>query len=343
MFDVRSVILKNGETLDAYLIKRAIGISQCWEPDRPVYVDAHDLALDARTSSGALPIAFLVDYFRSRGARVVPVTGTEDDRDMDYLLTMRALVAQVGDGACLRLQRDDLENAEILRSSIFSVLDIIRLLPEHVDIVFDLRYVGRDTPDSLRGIVLEALQIIESIGIFRNIAVAGSSVPDAMGKRDQDKVRREARIELELWIQLLESMATVRPMPFSDYGIVGAHYAPPGKPVQVPARIRYTTQRDHVFRRAKRGEHRDLCRQLIESEDFLGSSFSAGDQRLHLSAAGRTTPGNPAHWVGFDTNHHLELVSAQAWSQLRSRGLEGRFSLAVPTPRPWLQPELLDS
>jgi len=342
MFDVRSVILKNGETLDAYLIKRAIGISQCWEAGRPVYVDAHDLPLEARTLSGAQPIAFLVDYFRSRGARVVPVTGTEGDRGTDYLQTMRALVAQVGDGACLRLQRDDLESAQILQASIAAVLNVIRLSPEHVDIVLDLRYVGRDSPESLRAMVLEALQVIDSVGNFRNVAVAGSSVPDAMGKRDQGKVRREPRIELQLWTQLLESMVAGYPMPFSDYGIVGALYAPPGKPVQVPARIRYTTPRDHVFRRASRSEHRDLCRQLIESEDFRGSSFSAGDQRLHRSAMGRATPGNPAQWVGYDTNHHLELVSEQAWNLLQSRGLDGRFTLPERSPRPWLQPELLD-
>lgn len=343
LFDIRSVVLKVGKSLDTYLNDRAKGIQNCWEPDRPVYVDVHDLPLDWKTTSGAQPIAYVVDYLRSRGSRVIPVTGTESDRGEDYLRTIRALVSRRDDGACLRLARDDLSEPRLLRSSISAVLDLIKLAPETIDIVLDLRYVGRESVESLRAMTLEALQVIEGLGQFRNIAIAGSSVPDVMNKRDQGKVRREPRVELQLWSQTLDAFAASVPIPLSDYAIAGAHYVPPAKMVRPPARVRYTTLRDHVFRRANRGEHRALCRQLIESEDYLGDTFSAGDQRLHLSANGRTGPGTPALWVGYDTNHHLELVSEQAWKILQQRGVDNRFALSTPVSRPWLQPELLDS
>lgn len=341
MFDVRSVVLKAGDTLDSYLMKRATGISTCWDSERPFYLDVHDLPLDARTSSGSQPISFLVDYFRSRGARVVPVTGTEEDRGSEYLQTIRALTSQDGDGCCLRLMPDDLGDASRLISSISFVLETVRLSPNDVDVLIDLRYVGRDSTEALRANMLESLQVINSISRFRNIVVSGSSVPDVLGRRDQGKVRREPRIELRLWESLLETADEV-PLPFSDYGIIGAHYSPPGRVVNVPARIRYTTARDHVFRRAKRGEHRQLCRQLIESDEFVGAAFSAGDQRLYFSSMGHGGPGTPAHWVGYDTNHHLELVSEQVWNQLRAKALDDRFALPRVIAKPWLQPELLD-
>jgi hypothetical protein len=43
LFDVPAPVLKNGKTLDTYLTERAQGIHGCWERDRPLYVDVHDL------------------------------------------------------------------------------------------------------------------------------------------------------------------------------------------------------------------------------------------------------------------------------------------------------------
>ena len=54
----------------------------------------------------------------------------------------------------------------------------------------------------------------------------------------------------------------------------------------------------------------------------------------------RTGLGTAAFWVGYDTNHHLEFVSRQAWNVLKSRDLTRLFSLSEASPQPWLQPEL---
>jgi len=243
----------------------------------------------------------------------------------------------------LRLARDELNEPKLLRSSALAVLDLIKLPPESVDVVFDFRYVGRDSIESLHATTMEALQAIRSIGSFRNIVIAGSSVPDLLTKRTQGLILREARKELELWIEVLRAFAESWPIPLADYAIIGAHYVPPPEKVRSPARIRYTTPREHVFGRAKRGEYREICRQLIDSDDYLGATFSVGDQRIQHSAKERGGPGNPANWVAYDTNHHLELVSEQAWNIVKQRGLENRFVLPEPNPRPWLQPELIDT
>jgi len=342
MFDVRTALLENGKTIESYLRERAKGIHECWEPERPVYIDVHDLPLE-RTSTGAYPIAVIVDSLRSLGSRVIPVTGTEADRDKEYLSTIRALVPSGGDGACLRLARDELNEPKLLRSSALAVLDLIKLPPESVDVVLDFRHVGRDTIESLRATTPEALQAVQSIGSFRNVAVAGSSVPDLLTKRTQGVILKVPRKELELWTEVLPAFASSWPIPLSDYAIVGAHYVPPAKVVRSPARVRYTTLREHIFRRAKRGEYRGICKQLVDSDEYLGATYSLGDQRIQHSAMQRGGPGNPAIWVAYDTNHHLELVSEQAWNFVKQRSLENRFELPEPNPRPWLQPELIDA
>lgn len=342
LFDIRAVELKAGKSIDGYLSERATGIYQCWESERPVYVDVHDLPLEWRTSNGSQPIEFVCERLHARGSRAIPVTGTEIDRGQEYLAAVRAVINRNREGVCLRLARDDIQDGNLLKDAVRDTLDQVGVGPNEADLLIDYRYVGRESIHSLRASTIEALQSIDEIGAFRNIAVAGSSVPDVLNKRDQGKVRREPRIELELWLEILANNVTKTPVSLSDYAVVGAHYVPPAKFVNPPARIRYTTEHDHVFRRAKRGEYRDLCKQLLEAEEYSGANFSAGDQRLHFSAMGRYGPGTPALWVGYDTNHHLELVSEQVWRLVQRHGHDTRFNLAKPTPKPWMQPELLD-
>lgn len=341
MFNVPAPVLKNGKTLDTYLSKRAQGIHECWGPHSPVYVDVHDLDPALRTGDGTEPIAFVLNQLRSRGSRAIPVTGTEASRGKSYLNAVRTLVIRSSEGVCLRLDRDDLDEVDRLSHNVTALLDAVAGEPANSDIVLDFRHVGRDKPEWLRASALDALAAIAEVGRFRNVAIAGSSVPEQLNKRDLGKVRRETRIELEVWSRVLEALIEPIPVALGDYGVIEVHHVPPSNIVTPPARSRYTTERDHVFRRAKRSDHQEICRQVVSSQDYLGETFSAGDRRMRMVAEGRAKPGAPANWVTDDTCHHLEFVSAQAWRILQAQGLNGLFDLAVPTPRPWLQAEMI--
>jgi hypothetical protein len=339
LFDVPVPVLENGKTLDNYLEERADGVYRALGGTRPVYIDVHDLQLDLRTCSGAQPITFLLDSLRRRGALAIPVTGTEADRDRDYLAGVRSIVARDKRGACLRLTHDDLVEPHTLAASVTTVLDSLALATSELDVILDFRFIGNHNPDTLLGIALGALQAIQRLGRFRNTVLAGSSIPAVLGKQDHGKVRREKRIDFELWKQLSVVFAEQLIVP-ADYGVVGAHYVPPGKPVNVPARIRYTLLSDHVFYRTGRGEYADICRQLLASGDFSSENFSAGDRRIYRCAKGIETAGGPAEWIANDTNHHLELVAEQAWQFLMDSNLAQQFAFPEPARFPWLQPEL---
>jgi hypothetical protein len=338
MFDVPNVVLKANQTIDNYLEKRAREIRFCWEPDRVSYLDVHNLPLDWYTTSGSLPLLFLVDYLRVRRSRVIPVTSSVLDRGPAYLHAVRGISQP--EGICIRLARDELLEPKLLSSSLRETLDILKLDPSQIDVVLDFRYVGNDNSEFLRAAALEALRVVAGFGVFRNLSIAASSVPDLLPKKDQGKVRRERRKDFELWAAILELRQDGHLMPFCDYGVVGAHYVQPGKPVTTPARIRYTTQDEHLFLRGARNEHSQICKQLLGLSEFQGARYSVGDQRLYESANGRIGPGTAALWVGYDTNHHLEFVSRQVWNVLSSRDLARLFLLSESSPQPWLQPEL---
>ncbi len=341
MFDIPAPALNSGKTLDAYLVERAQGIHGCWGRDRPVYVDVHDLDPTLRTTAGAQPIAFVLDQLRQRGSRAVPTTGTIDDRGIDYVRAVKLLLAQYPDGVCIRLAKDELLDPGQLLSALATVLDALASQPAYVDLILDYRYVGRDRPEALRASAREALNTIARFGQFRNIVLAGTSIPDRLGKHDIGKVRRETRVELDAWRQLTAMLAGSMLISAGDYGIVGAHYATPSGVVTVPSRSRYTTETEHVFRRAKRSAHAETCKQVVASQDFLGDAYSAGDHRMSFVARGLAKPGAPANWITDDTTHHIELVSAQVWDILVAQGTANQFNLAPPVRRPWLQTDLI--
>jgi hypothetical protein len=163
-----------------------------------------------------------------------------------------------------------------------------------------------------------------------------------LSKRDVGKVRRESRIEFQVWNQLSDAVGTETALSFGDYGVVHAHFVPPNKGVRVPPRIRYTTSNEHAFYRgALNSEYSDLCGLVTSSSDFSGPNFSDGDRTIALCAQRLDGPGNASSWVASDTSHHLEFVSRQVWQALHDSNRLAVFLLPEPERDPWLQPALV--
>lgn len=341
MFDVPVQGIADEPTLEAYLQRSAEGVFNAWGTARPVYIDAHDLPHEDGGSPHISAIARLLELLRMRGVRAIPVTGTTPDRGESYLAHVQEIVELDRRGACLRLAEDDIAEPHLLSLVIHEVLQRLGTAPSQMDIVLDLRYVGRSDLATLRATTLEALHAIQRVGEFRNLVLAGGSMPQVLGQSDAGAERREPRVELALWHETLSLVGQHLPIAFGDHGIVWAYFAPPAQPVRVPARIRYTTDRNHVCYRTARGEYAQICGQLVNSDDFLGAMFSVGDKAFSLRATKVMRPGSPAGWIAADTNHHLELVSAQIWDLLRRSQLLDHFSIPEPDARPWLQPELI--
>lgn len=337
LFDIPDPVLRDGETIEMHFAKRAMGISDTWTRTRPAYVDMHNLPSHVRMASGAHPLTYVFEHLNMHSAQAIPVTGTAADRDAAYSSAARTIVRRDRRGAALRLAREDLENRSALGAGISETLDFLGLTPAECDLLFDFRYVLAKEVNGLRALALEVLQIATSLGNFRNMIVAGGSIPEQIGKQDQGQVRRETRVEFGLWSELMAAF----PIAYADYGVLSPLYVPPKGVVNVPSRIRYSTETDHVFRRGGRNEYPALCKTLVASSEFAGENFSLGDLRIYRCAKETIKPGNPTLWVASDANHHLELVSGQVWRALESSGLAGRFALPEPVRRPWLQPELV--
>ena len=313
MFDVPNIILKPAETLESYLLKRVDGIYGAWAADRPCYVDAYGIPIDWRLSSGEICIEFIIRRLRERGARVIPVTGTVADRGRDYLHALRSIAE--AQGVCLRIGRDEFAEPKRLLESLQESLDTVGVSPAQIDVVADFRFIGDQNLDLLRAAALDALNLLFRFGTFRNVMIAGSSVPPLLPKRDEGRVRREPRRDFELWAELCRLIPANIALPLCAYSVVGANYVPPGKPVNTPARVRYTTPTEHIFLRGKRDEHSKVSRQLLEVHDaFCGPTYSIGDQRLYQSANGQLGKGTcgDVGWIRRKSPRRIGVRSGMA-------------------------------
>ena len=341
LFDLPRPALREGESVDCELDKRADGIAQCAKLGGRTYFDVHDFSPELVTGSGLQPVKYLAQRFQRAGTSCVPVTGTIMDRGIAYVEAVRDIAAADLNGVCLRLARDELEEPAVLEEAIGTTLEALSVTPGKVDLVMNFAFVGMDKAERLRSVASDALDAINGMGAFRNIILSGTSIPAQLGKRTKGEVLRFRRVEFDIWSDVARLLAGTRDLAFGDHGIIESHHTPPAKVVNVPARIRYTTPRDHVIRRAARGDYQLLCKELVASKDFMGRNFSFGDQKLAFVAtfgAGKFSPG-PA--VAHDANHHIEFVSQQVWQHIRSCGGEGQFSFPKPQSRAWLN-QLLD-
>lgn len=337
LLDIPDPVLHGTSDLESHYFKRTKGISEAWPHARPLYVDMYNLPPQLRMASGMHPLRYVFDQLAHLKVSAIPVTGTEADRDTAYWHTAFSLIRELNTGFCLRLSREDLNSRASLRPAIMKVLETAQCSPAQCDLLIDFRIMtAKDLPE-IKAISLEVLQIVQSIGDFRNMAIAGGSIPEQMGKKHKGAIRLEKRNELTLWSDLLSA----RPLAYADYGIVSPTYVPPKGFVQAPARIRYTTETDHVFRRAARSEYVSLCRDLLGCSEFKGKHYSYGDHLIYSCAKGAIRLNQPGQWVLADTNHHLTLVSTQAFDVLKSKKLDQHFEILESVARPWLQPDLL--
>ncbi len=127
------------------------------------------------------------------------------------------------------------------------------------------------------------------------------------------------RIEYRIWTDLAARRLKRTPL-FGDYGVVHPEltYIDP-KMVNASAAIKYTLSDRWLVVRGRSlrqspdgfGQFYTLSRNLAKMTDFMGSSFSWGDEEIQRKADRKGTSGSLTTWIAIATNHHLTFVAGQ--------------------------------
>ena len=306
------------KSLDEHVAGIADRLSRCW-PDRALYLDLPWFGEEEQLSDGRVALESVLADCVSRGVQAVPVVSrTSSDR---YLIAAGEYSDSSGTGACLRLLVEDFEEDIEPESEVQRILRAMGDIDiSSLDLVIDLEDLG---PDSSRAplIARSLFSMIPRTREWRNIILAAASFPEDLSAVGAATTTTLPRREWDLWkmLQRRPNLLPRQDMIFGDYGI--SHPIPKELDPRImlmSANIRYTASDSWLVIKGRNvrqygfDQYFELCRTLVERQEYSGRDFSWGDNYIAECAIGNTGPGNATTWRKVGTNHHLTLVSRQA-------------------------------
>lgn len=305
-------------SIDTHLEKIATKIRNAWGAKRPVFIDLFDFDLSTRTSTGIHYLQCIFNNLSLEGVQPIFTTGL--DRDADYNQTLRDILSDSQQEVCFRLMDDDLEIIEDLEDELGDLMDELGVTPSDIHLILDFRSIPIDRKKQIINLIVQFITKNSLIHDWKSLIIAGSSFPDSLSNIAKNSEVRVPRIEFSIWKLLMQNSKKLKRVPaFGDYGVVYPN-APELDPrtINPSAKIRYTVENDWIIlkghslkRHPKYQQYHSLSMKLSNDADFLGSSFSWGDQYILDCGKKNVTTGNLTTWVKVDSNHHLTYVSDQ--------------------------------
>lgn len=300
-----------------------------------IYVDFYGLTPGLKVPDGRDAVVAGFDLLKGLGRNVTPAYGF--GRDDDLWVQLSDVITANARGFCFRIDIDDLDDqAEETWSQILERSAAMKLAPDQIDLMLDLRYIDDAAMEDLQRVVVDFLALIPRGAPYRSIIIVGSSALKNVGEVPKDGVAAIGRNELLLWSRLERDLGPGARLIFGDYGVIHPDFSDQGPNPNTNAKIRYTDRgrmiyfRGHGLRRPVNDykQYQRLASQVRDSPHFRGRDFSYGDRYIDMVADGGTTPGSPGTWVLADMNHHIEYTAGQVPILLESvRSLEDELEL----------------
>lgn len=314
---IEAMPLPRGGDIDKHLYKLAHYLVK-HVPLGEIYLDFYGLLPGQKIADGTDATIAGFKWMKALGRTVTPVYGF--GRDDSLWQGMIPIVESNAQGFCFRIDVDDLDDlAEDTWGQILERSAELKLRPNQIDLMIDLRDVMKFEFDELQGIVADFFGINPNIRGYRSVIMAGSSALKTVGDIPKDGVGHVVRRELSLWTRVQREVVPDLPLVFGDYGVIHPEFSDQGPNKNVNAKIRYTDRgriiyfRGHGLLRPEKdfAQYRTLAAQVRDSGVYQGPQFSYGDRYIDLVADFNATSGNLGTWVLADMNHHLEYTTLQ--------------------------------
>ncbi|HEY9199295.1 MAG TPA: beta family protein [Gammaproteobacteria bacterium] len=309
------------------LKKVADGIYESWGGELPVLLDVFDLHPDTRTSDMQHPVEYLFSAARSLGLRAVPVAGL--DRDDSHLEAVRSVIAEDGRGVVVRLLYEDIEFPDELPDQVEQLLDRIDVQVQEVDFVLDFRSIRALDLARVERLAIDAIVALVTLGGSRSLGIVASSLPQSIAeeisKGGSGFVGRE---EVRLVGNIRAGVAWLGICPtYGDYATVHPEFVDNDPRIYsntMGPKIIYTTPqqwfvtRGEAFRKHPLAykQYYNLADEIRKRPEYLGATYSYGDDYIDKKGGGQPGPGNPTKWLTASINHHAVFVTRHVMNGL---------------------------
>lgn len=300
-------------TLDEHLEPFAGRVAKKWGSYRCLI----DMGLvdepGAKMNDGVHPAAYIFGGLQQLGVDAVPVLRLpQEGRSLEHL---SKAVHSGASGMCLRLNLVEATSATVGKD-VGDLIAHVGVDPSGCDLVLDLEAPNFDPVEGFAALVADTIRGLPELDSWRTLTLLGTSFPSTMA----ELTRGLNRVERKEWLlyravvpQLVEHSQRVPQ--FGDYAI--AHPAvlridfrkvTPAASVRYAADSHWLIAKGKSDRHTSREQYRELCRSIVQTADFDGPDYSAGDRHIFECADGTGSTGSLPAWRWVGTNRHLTKV-----------------------------------
>ena len=335
----------DSRTLEQYLAETLGAVTRSHGTGSPLYVDLSQYGPNVSVADGRHPVELAYDIIAQLRLMAIPVTGPESIRGEGkrYIEAVNRIAEFGGLGCGLRVPIADFRTSESIQRELERALVEQDLDPATTDLFLDAEALERLPSEyvvdlHLERTVRDVLNAIQNVP-FRTLVFVGSSVPQNVGPEFNAKPHRVHRAELSTWTNLIAE-ESCQGLLFGDYTVIPPFQSDVSKPVRAPSRIRLSNEEEHVLFRGPRGEHRALCRKVLEKRAHIEQAPSWGLAATAACGRGSGGIGGPTDWVARDVNMHIESTVKVVERCLENVGFLSMLSFGRYASEPWLQSEL---
>lgn len=243
----------------------------------------------------------------------IPVTGLR--RPLNYQSSVTLVAAAIGEGACVRLNSEDLRNPT-LHQDLSRLVSLLHLEVSGIHLIIDNQLIDSHTP-SLPWICSH----VPDLNDWKTFTLAGGAFPKDLSDLEKNRQHELPRTD---WLTWRDQVST-GPMPlrlpaYGDYTIQHPFYSEPPPNFNISASIRYTSERTWVVMRGEGVRNDDgpgyrgylgNAQLLICRTEYCGDGFSAGDCYIMEMSLQDEKTGSAETWIRAGINHHLTFVVRQ--------------------------------
>lgn len=303
---------KGDETTVADLVALLKDLRTGWDAGPPVLLDGDWM----KTSSG---IVRAVEAAHAVGRIAIPVTGLR--RPTAYQSFVKRSLEHAGQGAAVRLRREDFADGVDLEQNLAKLLSDLGVDPSTTDLIIDLRDVQESHLEADEIAAIGMLNRLPWVDDWRHLALTATAMPAGVSTFPRDQITPLRRVEWSLYKAVRSSRDSISRVPtFGDYGITNPEPVEESvdpKMMRVTAHLRCATEEDWLIVKSGTidtgGIERlpSLFETLTQRNDYQREKFSSADDWIEQVIKGDASPGNATTWRYRGTIRHLTLVTRQ--------------------------------
>jgi hypothetical protein len=305
------------KTIDSHLEKVCEKIGGCWDTTRPLFLDLLWIPESERMSDSRHPVTFVFEDCRSKGLRLIPVTGLR--RATTYQDAVKDVIATDKLGVCVRLENEDFVGLSKLSAKLADLLKDLGARPQDTDLILDFKEVPASQTSAIVIAAQSILATLPNINEWRTLTLAATGFPSSLGGITAASFGTISRSEWIIWTTLANNRTELPRLPtFGDYGI--NHPDPleiDPRVMKMSANLRYAVETEWLILKGRSvkdygfEQFHGLCKTMLGRPEYKGAAFSWGDEYINDCAGRTSNPGNATTWRKVGTNHHLALVVEQ--------------------------------